>query len=114
MGAEPGQGGDGFVALHPLFGLFDLAIRAVSSAVRVIGEHTVSGRRRSPTGCTHFSSAHLLVVGAAILRGAILRESKVVTVPIGLVGKRSLISGMSRIERPRNSLLSKPLIGESF
>lgn len=111
---EPGQGGDGFVARHPLFGLFDLAIRAVSSAVRVIGEHAVSGRRRFPTGCTYFSSAHLLVVGAAILRAAILRESKVVAVPIGLMGKRSLIFGMFRIERSRNLLLSKSLIGESF
>lgn len=31
-----------------------------------------------------------------------------------VVGKRSLISGMSRIERPWNPLLPKPLFGELF
>ena len=41
LGAGLGQGGDAFAATQPFPDLFNVAMRAASSAVRMIGEHTV-------------------------------------------------------------------------
>ena len=41
LGAGLGQGGDGVAATQPFLDLFDVVMRAASSAVRMIGEHTV-------------------------------------------------------------------------